>query len=87
MAQEYQDITGQIIQRVIGLVTEVEDRLVSLVKLASQVEQITGVVHVAEEKTAQSGTEAEGPAINAADRADVVSGQDEVDDLLSSLGF
>ena len=31
-------------------------------------------------------TEAEGPQINK-ERVDVVSGQDEVDDLLSSLGF
>jgi chemotaxis protein CheZ len=30
--------------------------------------------------------EAEGPQINK-ERADVVSGQDDVDDLLSSLGF
>ena len=30
---------------------------------------------------------AEGPQIHAAERSDVVSGQDDVDDLLSSLGF
>ncbi|MBY0420460.1 MAG: protein phosphatase CheZ, partial [Pararheinheimera sp.] len=35
----------------------------------------------------KAGHEAEGPIIDAAERDDVVSGQDDVDDLLSSLGF
>ncbi|HCL13495.1 MAG TPA: protein phosphatase, partial [Alteromonas sp.] len=42
-------------------------------------------------KTSQPKVEkaivAEGPIIDAESRDDVVSGQDDVDDLLSSLGF
>jgi chemotaxis protein CheZ len=34
-----------------------------------------------------SGIEAEGPIMNPQTRSDVVNGQDDVDDLLSSLGF
>ena len=38
-------------------------------------------------KKPKASHEAEGPIIDAAERDDVVSGQDDVDDLLSSLGF
>ena len=50
---------------------------------------MTGLDVRAEAKEAQevSRTDAEGPQIHAAKRDDVVQGQDDVDDLLSSLGF
>ena len=83
-------MTGQVLKRVIGLITDVEERLVSLVRIAGQVEEVVGI----EEEAAANSQEAEGPdikgegpQINADKRADVVSGQDDVDDLLSSLGF
>lgn len=84
MAQGYQDLTGQVIRRVIELVKEVEDSLVSMLTMFSDAE--------AEEKAnnseKQSDTvKAEGPIIDAETREDVVSNQDDVDDLLSSLGF
>ncbi|OPX56795.1 chemotaxis protein CheZ [Oceanospirillum multiglobuliferum] len=87
LAQGYQDLTGQVLIKVITLVQEIEESLVNLVCMASQVDQITGIKH---EKTAKPEVEAhapEGPIVNAKERIDVVSGQDEVDDLLSSLGF
>lgn len=91
MAQDFQDLTGQVIKRVIGLVQEVESSLVNLMRLAGQVEQITGVAQdkPAEEaeKPKENSVEAEGPIVNAEIREDVVSSQDDVDDLLSSLGF
>lgn len=94
MAQDFQDLTGQVIKKVITLVQEVEERLVDLMRVAGQVEELTGIVRAAEvkrpPKEAQSGeldSAAEGPQIHAEQRSDVVSGQDDVDDLLSSLGF
>lgn len=92
LAQDFQDLTGQVIQKVTGLVKEVEDHLLSLVVMASHVDQITGTVHdLSEAEPAEpdekSADQGHGPQINAADRSDVVSGQDDVDDLLSSLGF
>jgi chemotaxis protein CheZ len=85
LAQDFQDLTGQVIHRVTGLVKEVEENLVNLVRMAGKVDAITGTVHDIEEedKTMQG----EGPQMNADKREDVVSGQDDVDDLLSSLGF
>lgn len=92
LAQDFQDLTGQVIQKVTTLVKEVEEHLLSLVVMASHVDQMTGTEHQlgdAEEtsdnkKTSEKG---EGPQLNAEEREDVVSGQDDVDDLLSSLGF
>lgn len=81
MAQDFQDLTSQIIKRVIGLVEQVEDNLVNLVKLSG------GNVRIDFEKTkGDHSVEASGPAVPGVDN-NVVSGQDEVDELLSSLGF
>ena len=91
VSQSYQDITGQLIRRVINLVTNVETHLVGLMEMASQVEKLSGIeVSVASEDDKQTNKknpiQAEGPQVNK-ESADVVSNQDEVDDLLSSLGF
>jgi len=93
MAQDYQDLTGQVIRRVIELVREVEDSLIHLLTVfgtaedpnSKQKENIEEV-QITEMDPAQiSGPE--GPIMNAESREDVVANQDEVDDLLSSLGF
>jgi chemotaxis protein CheZ len=85
MAQGYQDLTGQVIRRVIELVKEVEDHLVDMLAnfgdqdLQKEKSQMNGI--------SSYNVKAEGPIIDAAKRDDVVSNQDDVDDLLSSLGF
>ncbi|ROU01772.1 protein phosphatase CheZ [Marinobacter sp. R17] len=86
LAQDFQDLTGQVIQKVTALVKEVEEHLLSLVVMASHVDEITGTVHDIGETTTTI-EKGEGPQMNAKEREDVVSGQDDVDDLLSSLGF
>lgn len=84
MAQGFQDLTGQVIRRVIELVKEVEDNLIHLLTVfgTPQEEQQS---QPAEPTTINNG--AEGPIIDAEKRTDAVASQDEVDDLLSSLGF
>ncbi|MCW8905433.1 MULTISPECIES: protein phosphatase CheZ [Sedimenticola] len=77
MAQDFQDLTGQIIRQVITLVHDVEDKLVQLVR-------ISGSKLPEKQKDAKK---LEGPVIPGIDQGDTVSGQDDVDDLLSSLGF
>ncbi|KIO36104.1 protein phosphatase CheZ [Shewanella sp. cp20] len=81
LAQDFQDLTGQMIRRVIELVREVESNLVSMLTVFG--EQPATDKPQASEKC----VEPEGPIMNADQRDDVVTGQDEVDDLLSSLGF
>ena len=86
LEQGFQDLTGQVLKRVINLVRDVEKDLVSLVRVAGQVEEIAGIVN-SEKEVKPINSEPEGPQIHADKRIDVVHGQDEVDDLLSSLGF
>ncbi|MCU7923938.1 MAG: protein phosphatase CheZ [Candidatus Thiodiazotropha sp. (ex Dulcina madagascariensis)] len=80
MAQDFQDLTGQIIRKVITLVHDVEEKLVMLVR-------ITG--HKMEDASQKKDVshELSGPAIPGLDQGDQVTNQDDVDDLLSSLGF
>lgn len=80
LAQGFQDLTGQVIRQVISLVGEVENNLVELVKIAGK--------HQTENKDGNKADliKAEGPQIDKT-KANVVNNQDEVDDLLSSLGF
>ncbi|GGC97922.1 protein phosphatase CheZ [Halopseudomonas salina] len=88
MAQDYQDLTGQVIKRVITLVHDVEESLLDLVRMAGQVDRFAGIEHQkATPEAKKVSPKGEGPQIHADKREDVVSGQDEVDDLLSSLGF
>ena len=83
MAQGFQDLSGQVIKRVIGLVSDVEKSLVNLVKLASSVEEVAGIERVVQVNDPKDESErrlrAEGPQTKASQ--DVVSGQDDVDDL------
>lgn len=91
MAQGFQDLTGQIIRRVISLVQEVEDNMVELIRLsgASQsgvkTQSRNPVAETAHEEAVMRGFGPQVPGIE--DNGGSVSGQDEVDDLLSSLGF
>lgn len=90
LEQGYQDLTGQVLQKVIGLITDVENELVNLMRIAGQVEQVTGMAEDANKQTLKTDSDSsrgEGPQIHADKREDVVSSQDDVDDLLSSLGF
>ncbi len=89
LEQGYQDLTGQVLKKVIGLISDVENELVNLMRMACQVEEVTGLASNkdAESVAAKVNSQGEGPQIHADKRDDVVSGQDDVDDLLSSLGF
>ena len=84
MAQSFQDLTGQIIRRVIDLVQEVEHSLVELIRFAASK---GGARPPKAEKKAADKSEAQGPVVPEVDRAEAVTSQDDVDDLLSSLGF
>ena len=80
MAQELQDVTGQIIKRVIHLVQDVENSLVELVKVTG------GRRDDFRTAAREEATAARGPAVPGIDH-NRVNSQDDVDDLLSSLGF
>jgi len=92
LAQGFQDLTGQIIRRVINMVKDVETNLVDLVSRAGQIEKFVGIVAQVEDdvesgaqEVNQRHLEGEGPQVR--EHSDIVANQDDVDDLLSSLGF
>ncbi len=78
LAQGFQDLTGQMIKRVITLVETVEETLVGLIAVAGNRSGTAG-------KPEDSIT-AEGPALPSQNDG-VAKGQDDVDELLASLGF
>jgi chemotaxis protein CheZ len=77
MAQDFHDLTGQVVAKVVTLANDLED---SLLKLLVQV-----VPPDQREKVDPSVLQ--GPVVNPEGRTDVVADQGEVDDLLASLGF
>lgn len=91
MAQGFQDLTGQIIRRVITLVHDLETKLIDLLRIADQramLDKPDGEsASPAAQAPAAAAETAVGPAVPGVDTGDLVSGQDDVDDLLSSLGF
>jgi len=77
MAQDFQDLTGQVIKKVVALAQDLESQLMSLL-----IETMPG-----EKRTESVQSLLNGPVINAEGRTDVVGSQQQVDDLLDSLGF
>ncbi len=77
MAQDFQDLTGQVIRKVTDLAHGLEQQLVQLL-----------IDYAPTELRRESNNSLlNGPQINPANRSDVVADQSQVDDLLDSLGF
>ena len=78
MAQDFQDLTGQVIKRLVELTRTLETQLLQVLIEAApaqalEAEQATGLLN--------------GPVIDAGGRSDVVQDQAQVDELLERLGF
>jgi chemotaxis protein CheZ len=77
MAQDFQDLTGQVIKKIVSLAQELESSLMSVllevVPETKRTEEVTSLMN--------------GPVVRAEGRTDVVVNQEQVDDLLDSLGF
>ena len=76
MAQDFHDLTGQVVAKVVKLASDLEDSLVKLLVQAAPPETVQKVETILN-----------GPVVDATGRTDVVQNQGEVDDLLASLGF
>jgi len=77
MAQDFQDLTGQVIKKIVSLAQELESNLMSVllevVPETKRTEEVNSLMN--------------GPVVSAEGRTDVVVNQEQVDDLLDSLGF
>ena len=78
MAQSYQDLSGQIIRRVIELVAQLEAELARLVQDSDR----SGSRGRSDLRDAEEGTRGFGPAVPGI-AANTVDGQQDVDDLLA----
>lgn len=85
LAQDFHDLTGQIINKVVRLTDELETSLVRLL-LEIQPDQAAEAAPSATVAPA-AGSALQGPVVDARGRTDVVSSQNEVDDLLARMGF
>jgi len=77
MAQDFQDLTGQVIKRMTDVTHQVEKQLLELL-----IEQLP-----AERKAQLEAHGLAGPNINGTSSGDVMADQTQVDNLLESLGF
>ena len=77
MAQDFQDLTGQVIKKVLSLTQDLESQLMGVL-----IETMPD-----ERRTDSVNSLLNGPVINAEGRTDIVGNQAQVDDLLDSLGF
>lgn len=89
MAQDFHDLTGQVVAKVVKLASDLENQLVKLLVQAAPPEQAQKVeaALTSHHQTPTSEPQLQGPVIDADGRTDVVANQSEVDDLLASLGF
>lgn len=77
LAQDFHDLTGQVVNRIVAVAENLEAQLVKLLLDSTPPER----------RPAVESDWMNGPVIDAGGRADVVNSQAQVDDLLASLGF
>jgi len=81
LAQDFHDLTGQVITRVVSLAATIEEQLVQLlIQTSPPGSQAPAPAAVLDAEALA------GPVVDTT-RADVVTDQSQVDDLLASLGF
>ncbi len=85
MAQDFHDLTGQVIAKVVNLAANIEEQLIQLLIQTAPADAVLKAPAPA--PAAEYQPALAGPAVNPGGNPDVVTGQSEVDDLLASLGF
>ena len=81
MAQDFHDLTGQVIARVVALAADLEAQLLELlIQTSPEPGLAPAAIPVEKPKLA-------GPVVDPEKTPDVVTSQSQVDDLLASLGF
>ncbi|WP_220446067.1 protein phosphatase CheZ [Microbulbifer harenosus] len=92
MAQDFQDLTGQVIKKMMEVIQEVERQLLQvLLESVPEGEDREAFKRRLEDGAGSDGRRRDDSLINGpqidTSRNDVVSSQDQVDDLLAELGF
>ncbi|MEJ8799709.1 protein phosphatase CheZ [Trinickia caryophylli] len=93
MAQDFQDLTGQVIKKIMDVVYIIEQQLLGVLVeniAPERREQFAATAAQLAAEPSSTGSPASllnGPQINPEGKTDVVQDQQQVDDLLASLGF
>jgi chemotaxis protein CheZ len=82
MAQDFHDLTGQVIARVVNLASALEEQLVQLL-----IQTAPASAHARVTPASIDDVMLSGPVVDGGKSGDVVTSQSQVDDLLASLGF
>ncbi len=78
MAQDFQDLTGQVIKRMMDVIQEIERQLLMVL--------LENIPDQGSRPKRENDSLLNGPQVDTS-KAGVVASQDQVDDLLDSLGF
>ncbi len=87
MAQDFHDLTGQVIARVVTLASTIEQQLVQLLVQTAPASALPTAAPAPAAPAAQERPHLPGPVVDPENTPDVVTDQSQVDDLLASLGF
>jgi chemotaxis protein CheZ len=93
MAQDFHDLTGQVIKRVVTLATTIEDQLVELLIDTAPADSQARLPpsshhhHAGGPPPDVDHVVLDGPVVDPSKASDIVTSQSQVDDLLASLGF
>ena len=87
MAQDFHDLTGQVIAKVVHLIADIETQLVQLLIQTAPADAALKMPTATLASPALHQPALSGPVVDPAGNPEVVTGQSEVDDLLASLGF
>jgi chemotaxis protein CheZ len=93
LAQDFQDLTGQVIKKITEIVYVIEQQLLGVLVeniAPERREQFAATAAALAAEVSSTGSPEgllNGPQINPEGKADVMQDQSQVDDLLASLGF
>jgi chemotaxis protein CheZ len=87
LAQDFQDLTGQVIKKIMEVVYNIEQQLLAVLLENISPERRAELIAVVSGVGIVNDSLMNGPQVNPDGRNDVVTDQGQVDDLLTSLGF
>lgn len=87
LAQSYQDLTGQVLNRVIFVISSLEQSLIQLIENSGHDYHTIPDREVSEEEQKTREMHGVGPNVTQKSKKDIVESQEDIDDLLSDLGI
>ncbi|MDX1351605.1 MAG: protein phosphatase CheZ [Thiomicrorhabdus sp.] len=87
LAQSYQDLTGQVLNRVIFVISSLEQSLIQLIESSGHDYHAIPDRVLSEEEQRAKEMHGMGPNVTQATKKDIVESQDDIDSLLSDLGI